>query len=153
MGIIKFWYNIAFRGSYLLNGPYNLCFGFASLRKVSVFKKYPFLSQFLKKRVKFWSHDFCIKEKALNEKKAGSSISSEKNNKYKKVLTLDRVEGTVEHGEDGLYVFSCECNICKNRILKKFSKKAYNEGVVIIRCDKCKNLHLISDRLGWFTDC
>lgn len=32
------------------------------------------------------------------------------------------------------------------------SKKSYQEGVVLIRCDGCDNLHLIADNLGWFED-
>jgi hypothetical protein len=32
------------------------------------------------------------------------------------------------------------------------SKQSYNHGVVLIRCDGCKNLHLIADHLGWFRD-
>lgn len=30
------------------------------------------------------------------------------------------------------------------------SKKAYNTGVVIIKCDGCKSKHLIADHIGWF---
>ena len=32
------------------------------------------------------------------------------------------------------------------------SKKSYEKGVVLIRCDGCDNLHLIADNLGWFRD-
>jgi hypothetical protein len=32
------------------------------------------------------------------------------------------------------------------------SKHAYTNGLVIIKCDGCTKLHLISDRIGWFTD-
>jgi hypothetical protein len=30
------------------------------------------------------------------------------------------------------------------------SKQAYTKGVVIIKCDGCKSLHLMADHLGWF---
>jgi hypothetical protein len=30
------------------------------------------------------------------------------------------------------------------------SKHAYEKGVVLIKCDGCKNLHLMADHLGWF---
>lgn len=67
-------------------------------------------------------------------------------------LDISNIQGTLDYGKDGLYVFSCVCSVCSNKITKKFSKKAYNEGIVIIRCDSCKNHHLVSDRLGWFGD-
>ncbi|XP_066581999.1 DNL-type zinc finger protein-like [Prorops nasuta] len=47
---------------------------------------------------------------------------------------------------------SFTCKKCNTRNHKTFSKQAYEEGIVIIRCDGCKNNHLIADNLGWFTD-
>lgn len=44
------------------------------------------------------------------------------------------------------------CNVCRTRQAKTMSKKSYQEGVVLIRCDGCENLHLIADNLGWFDD-
>ncbi|KAL7067004.1 DNL zinc finger domain-containing protein [Cryptosporidium serpentis] len=63
---------------------------------------------------------------------------------------LNSIRGTTNHGPEGTYILSCKCNKCQNPIIKKFSKHSYHNGVVIIRCDGCNNLHLIADHLGWF---
>lgn len=44
------------------------------------------------------------------------------------------------------------CSVCNNRQARTFSKDAYQNGVVLIRCEGCDNLHLIADNLGWFRD-
>ena len=42
------------------------------------------------------------------------------------------------------------CGKCETRAAKAFSKKSYNQGVVIVECPGCKAKHLVADHLGWF---
>eukprot|EP01006_Ploeotia_vitrea_P061736 TRINITY_DN78927_c0_g1_i1.p1 TRINITY_DN78927_c0_g1~~TRINITY_DN78927_c0_g1_i1.p1 ORF type:complete len:168 (-),score=9.22 TRINITY_DN78927_c0_g1_i1:130-633(-) len=44
------------------------------------------------------------------------------------------------------------CGKCEERSMKFFTKKAYNEGIVIVECPGCKVKHLVADNLGWCTD-
>ena len=36
--------------------------------------------------------------------------------------------------------------------MRGFSRQAYEQGVVIVRCPACDARHLVADRLGWFGD-
>jgi protein import protein ZIM17 len=66
-------------------------------------------------------------------------------------MLVNNIQGT-RSSDSGYLVASFVCKKCETRNTKKFSKKSYTEGIVIIRCDGCKNLHLIADNLGWFED-
>ncbi|OMH86261.1 Histidine-tRNA ligase [Zancudomyces culisetae] len=52
----------------------------------------------------------------------------------------------------GRFLIGFTCKVCKHRQYKSVSKRAYNEGVVLIKCDGCQNRHLFADHLGWFRD-
>eukprot|EP00993_Chasmostoma_nieuportense_P006205 NODE_6823_length_497_cov_31.372973_g6657_i0.p1 GENE.NODE_6823_length_497_cov_31.372973_g6657_i0~~NODE_6823_length_497_cov_31.372973_g6657_i0.p1 ORF type:complete len:128 (+),score=5.47 NODE_6823_length_497_cov_31.372973_g6657_i0:53-436(+) len=51
-------------------------------------------------------------------------------------------------GADMAAMFTC--GACDTRVLKQFTKKSYTEGVVIVECPSCRNLHVLADNLGWF---
>uniref|UniRef100_A0A0K0CYW7 DNL-type domain-containing protein n=1 Tax=Angiostrongylus cantonensis TaxID=6313 RepID=A0A0K0CYW7_ANGCA len=47
------------------------------------------------------------------------------------------------------------CGVCGNQRFQGpniFSRNSYEKGVVIVRCDRCQNHHIIADNLGWFKD-
>ncbi|OMJ13710.1 DNL-type zinc finger protein [Smittium culicis] len=50
------------------------------------------------------------------------------------------------------FLIGFTCKVCKCRQYKTVSKRAYNHGVVLIKCDGCQNRHLFADNLGWFRD-
>eukprot|EP01112_Ceratiomyxa_fruticulosa_P013278 TRINITY_DN3725_c0_g1_i1.p1 TRINITY_DN3725_c0_g1~~TRINITY_DN3725_c0_g1_i1.p1 ORF type:complete len:241 (-),score=55.52 TRINITY_DN3725_c0_g1_i1:285-944(-) len=50
--------------------------------------------------------------------------------------------------EERMYI-EFNCGVCDFRVKKTFSKHSYEKGVVIIRCDECRKLHLIADHLGF----
>ncbi|XP_015173291.1 PREDICTED: mitochondrial protein import protein ZIM17-like [Polistes dominula] len=70
------------------------------------------------------------------------SINSNDKEENQKVLT--KIEPKLH------IIFTCKK--CNTQNSKTMSKLAYEKGVVIIRCDGCKNNHLIADNLGWFNE-
>lgn len=82
---------------------------------------------------------------------AGSAPATEESEREAVVsLNLDNIPGMQSEGEKYIIMFTC--NVCETRSGRKISKKSYHHGVVICRCESCKNLHLISDRMGVFED-
>lgn len=73
-----------------------------------------------------------------------TELSEEKKEENSNKHILGKVVGKLK------VMFTCKkCNYRNGKII---SKLAYEKGVVIIRCDGCKNNHLIADNLGWFEE-
>ena len=66
-------------------------------------------------------------------------------------LNIENIPGTSKGGSRKLAIIFT-CNVCETRSAKRFTEQAYNHGVVLVRCPKCESLHLIADRLGYFSD-
>jgi flavoprotein len=63
----------------------------------------------------------------------------------------DQIKGTTR-GRGGLMLMAFTCSKCETKQARTFSKESYEQGVVLLRCEGCDNLHLIADNLGWFRD-
>ena len=64
---------------------------------------------------------------------------------------LNGIKGIKDANKEN-YFIRFTCKICDNKMERLFSKHAYEKGIVLIKCNKCKNIHLIADNIGWFND-
>lgn len=95
--------------------------------------------------------------KQLKDSTAKDSKKSKKakKSKYEFPKTISEVGRELQNqlGQIEVKLFlAYTCKVCDTRNSKTISKIAYTKGVVIVRCDKCENNHLIADNLDWFTD-
>jgi hypothetical protein len=54
--------------------------------------------------------------------------------------------------KSGTLALVTTCGECQTPIRKTFSKQAYEEGLVLVKCDGCGVRHLIADHIGWMGD-
>ena len=77
---------------------------------------------------------------------------NEGQNAWSYELSNDKIKGIKYNPIVGNYVMMYTCGVCQHRQSRSFSKSAYHEGVVIVRCESCEKHHLIADNLKWFDD-
>ena len=65
--------------------------------------------------------------------------------------SLGDVPGVQPH-RDGNLVAMYTCKVCNVRSARLISKRAYEHGVVLLKCPGCLNQHLLADRLDFFGD-
>ena len=101
----------------------------------------------------------CLPKKAFKITNVLSETKSQidfKLNFSKSFTTTSSRRNTVEETSSNANLprlgIAFTCNVCDERITRTFLKQSYEKGVVIIKCPKCLNHHIIADNLGWFSD-
>ncbi len=96
---------------------------------------------------------FCSNQTGLVELNPEPKIkSTEESHSWSYELSEDHIKGIKFSPIVGSYVITYTCGVCEKRQGRSFSKNSYHNGVVIVRCEGCDNLHLIADNLKWFED-
>lgn len=143
------------------HGLQQITTGETNIRKNEQLKKHNFLPFFRSKQflgsAKEGTEHFKKKEteKISKEKTKQTLKDKQLNNGLVEIKVPENskekdTEEDIKHKEYFVLMFTCKK--CNKKSAKKFSKQAYYNGVVIIRCPGCQNLHLVSDQLGWFQE-
>lgn len=97
-----------------------------------------------------------LTEPKLNDSPVDENIDAEKGeeNCPKTIgeASQEVVRDFVQDNTDEVLCYAYTCNVCSLRNSKSISKMAYLKGVVIVRCDKCQNTHLVTDHDKWIDD-
>lgn len=75
---------------------------------------------------------------------------TENPNSWSYELLNQDIKGVKYSPAKGNYIIMYTCGVCNHRQSRSFSKNAYHEGVVLVRCESCDKMHLIADNLKWF---
>ncbi|KAK0162523.1 hypothetical protein PV327_006296 [Microctonus hyperodae] len=121
------------------------------------------LRQILRRSLKVanesWINSFLSNQHQLRQDSYKFLINNDIIRSYTLKTNTDTVESNAQDDKDTKHsigklearlMIKFTCKKCKTRNSKTMSKLAYEKGVVIIRCDGCKNNHLIADNLSWF---
>ncbi|KAK4338068.1 hypothetical protein RND71_042555 [Anisodus tanguticus] len=91
-----------------------------------------------------------ITKQAVEVGESNKNFNSDANTDSKETTYKYTVQSNLKISprHDLMMVFTCK--VCETRTMKIVCRESYEKGVVVARCDGCKNIHLIADRLGWF---
>ncbi|OMJ11806.1 DNL-type zinc finger protein [Smittium culicis] len=93
----------------------------------------------------------CKTPQALSVNSSDETATSSSEGDGMKSVSENKSE-SIKSAVNDRFLVGFTCKVCNCRQYKTVSKRAYNHGVVLIKCDGCQNRHLFADNLGWFRD-